>query len=147
MQVILLKDVPKFGKKNEVKNVPDGYARNMLFPKKLAVLATPELIKKIESEKKAIQVTKEVEKNLALKHLEALKEIVVTIQVKANEIGHLFSSIHENDILDALFKEHHISLGKEMIQLEKPIKEIGLHKVPIELYGKKSVFSVLVNRL
>lgn len=147
MQVILLKDVPKFGKKNEVKNVPDGYARNMLFPKKLAVLATPELIKKIESEKKAIQVTKEVEKTLALKHLEALKEIVVTIQVKANEIGHLFSSIHENDILDALFKEHHISLGKEMIQLEKPIKEIGLHKVPIELYGKKSVFSVLVNRL
>ncbi len=147
MQVILLKDVPKFGKKNELKNVPDGYARNMLFPKKLAILATPDLIKKLENEKKAIQITKELEKNLALKHLEILQKTTVTIKAKANDIGHLFSSIHEEDIIDALFKEHHISLGKDMIILEKPIKEVGLHQIPVELYGKKSEFNVLVDRL
>jgi large subunit ribosomal protein L9 len=147
MQVILLKDVPKFGKKNELKNVPDGYARNMLFPKKLAILATPELIKKLENEKKSIQITKELEKNLALKNLETLQKTTVTIKAKANEIGHLFSSIHEEDILNALFKEHHISLEKDMITLEKPIKEVGLHQIPIELYGKKSEFKVLIDRL
>jgi large subunit ribosomal protein L9 len=147
MQVILLSDVQKLGKKNEVKNVPDGYARNMLFPKNLAIPATPERLKKLKEEKEAVRVTKEIEKNLALKNLEALKGVTVTIKAKANEVGHLFSSIHEATILESLFKEHHITLGKEMLILSKPIKEVGLHQIPIELYGKKSELKILIDRI
>lgn len=147
MKVIFLKDVPKIGRKNEVKEVNSGYATNFLLPRKLAVLATDKAIKELELKQKVIVVEKEIEDNLLNRNLKELEGKVIHLSGKANEKGHLFSSFHKKEIIEALKKEYHIDLSEDIIKLDKPIKETGDIQVPIEVKGKKSFISLNIKSL
>ncbi len=144
MRVIFLKDVPRVGKRHDVKEVNDGYAMNFLLPRKLAKTATPKALQNLELQKKEIIIEREVQESLLLKNLEEIKGKVLHLQAKADEKGHLFSGIHTKEIVKAMKNEHHADIAEEFILLEKPIKEVGEFEIPIEVKGKKSSFKLLV---
>lgn len=145
MQVILLKDVPKIGRAHEVKNVNDGYAMNFLIPQKLAEISTPEKIKKLEERKKAVIIEKNIQEELLSKNLADLSGKEITITSRSNEKGHLFSAIHNDEIVAELLKEHRIQLDGNMIETEKPIKETGEHEITVSIGGKKTTFKLIVS--
>lgn len=144
MKVIFLKDIPRIGKKYDIKDVNDGYALNFLLPKKLVERATKESVLKLEQHKKEIVIEKEIEENLLIRNLEEIKDKIITIKCKANEKGSLFSSIHKKEILEAMKKEHNIEISEESIILEKPIKTIGEFEIPISIKSQKSSFRLIV---
>ncbi len=147
MKVIFLKDVPRVGRKNDVKEVNDGYALNFLLPNKLAIRGTPEAIKQLELKQKGIIIEKQIQEDLLLKNLKELEGKIISFKEKANEKGHLFKSIHAKEIVEALKKEHHVDIEESIIKLEKPIKELGEIKVPIEINGKKSFLSLEISSI
>lgn len=147
MRIIFLKDVPRVGKRHEVKNVNDGYAVNFLFPRNLAVLATDKNLAELERSKKEIVVEREVQEELLLKNLAEIKDITITIRGKANEQGHLFSAIHKKELVKTLGKEKHIDIGEDFIVLSKPIKEIGEFEIPVIIQDKKSFFKLIVEKI
>ena len=144
MRVIFLQDVPRVGKRHDVKEVNDGYAMNFLVPRKLAEPATPKALQALEQRQKEIAVEREVQEELLLKNLEEIKGKVVTLKAKADEKGHLFAQIHTKEIVDAMKAQHRADIGEEFIVLEKPIKAIGEFEIPIEIKGKKSSFKLIV---
>jgi large subunit ribosomal protein L9 len=133
MKVILLDDVRNVAKKYDVKDVSDGYARNFLFPNKLAETATPEAIKKLESMKAAHE--KEDKETLA--QLEAvarkINETKIQFEVKTDKSGAVFGSVNKESILKALREHKLIGTERIDIDLKYPIKELGEHVVPIDL--------------
>ncbi len=147
MKVIFLQSVPRVGKKDEVKEVNDGYATNFLFPKKLAEPATAKAVSSLEMRKKEIAIEREVQEELLLKNLEEIKGKTVTLHAKADDKGHLFAQIHTKEIIDAMKKEHRADISEEFIVLEKSIKQIGEFEIPIEIKGKKSSFKLIVERI
>lgn len=147
MKVIFLKDVPRVGKRHDVKEVNDGYAANFLFPRKLAEPATAKAVAELEKRRKNIEIEREVQEDLLLKNLEEIKGKVVHLAAKADEKGHLFSGIHKKELVGALHKEHHVEISEEFIDLEKPIKSIGEFEVPISIKGKKSSFKLTVEKI
>jgi len=126
-----LKDVASIGKKYDIKNVSDGYARNFLIPRKLAKIATTQTIQEIELTKKHGLKEKEIQQNLLEKNIESLQDLKISIKEKANEKGHLFASIDAKDISKILKNQHKLEITAEMIELEKPIKQIGKHKIKV----------------
>ena len=144
MKVIFLKDVPRVGKRHDIKKVNDGYAMNFLFPKKLAEPATAKAVAELEMRKKEIMIEREVQEDLLMKNLEEIKDKVVHMKGKADDKGHLFSGIHAKEIVEALHKEHHAEVSLESIALEKPIKQIGEFEIPIVVKNKKSSFKLIV---
>ncbi len=147
MKVILTKDVPKVGKRHDIKEVNDGYAANFLLPRQLAIPATAQAISDLEKRKKEIVVEREIQEELLMKNLEEIKGKVITIKGKANEKGNLFSAIHKKEIVDAMKLEHRAEINEEFIVLEKPIKEIGEFEIPIQIKGKKSSFKLKVEEI
>lgn len=144
MKVILLQDVPKIGKKYEVKEVSSGYAANFLIPKKLAEIATKKEMTRVELLKQATRMQQEIHTNLLYKNLHDVEGKEVHIKAVANKEGGLFKSIHTKDISDALKAEYQISLNPDYIQLEKPIKDTGAHDVVIDIEKKKATIRVIV---
>lgn len=144
MKVIFLSNVPRIGKKDEVKEVNAGYAQNFLFPKKLAIPATDASVSALEKSKKGKLVEKEIQNSLLEKVFETLKGGSINIEKKANEKGHFFSKFDKSDIIEAIEKDFHVKIKEEMIDLSNPIKEVGLHEVPIISNGKKTVIKVNV---
>ncbi len=134
MEVILLEDVKTLGKKGEIVNVSDGYARNMLLPKKLGVEATPKNLNDLKLKKahqqKLAQDNLEAAKEFA-KNLEG-KEIVLTLKV--GEGGKTFGSISAKEISDAAQEQIGMTLDKKKLQLESPIKSLGVTEVPLRLH-------------
>lgn len=147
MKVIFLQDVPRVGKRHDIKEVNDGYAINFLFPKNLAESATPKAIANLEKRKKEISIEKEIQEELLEKNLGEIKGKTVTIKAKADEKGHLFSGIHKKEIKEALVKEHRAEVGEEYIALEKPIKEVGEFEIPVSIKNKKSSFKLVVEKI
>jgi large subunit ribosomal protein L9 len=154
MKIIFLQDVPRVGKRHDIKEVSDGYALNFLLPRKLAVVATPQAMVELERRKKEIVIEREVQESLLLKNLEEIKGKTITIKAKADEKGHLFSAIHEKAIVEAMKNENRVDIGEEFIVLEKPIKEIGEFEIPIEIpapskagKNQKSSFKLIVAKL
>lgn len=147
MKVIFLKDVPKVGRKYDVKEVNDGYAMNFLLPRRLAELATSKALTELNKTKKTIEVERGVQTSLLMKNLEEIKGKVLHIQAKADDKGHLFSGIHRKEIVEAMHKEHHVEISEEFIVLEKPIKETGEHEIQIEIKDKKSSFKLIVQKI
>ena len=117
MRVIFLKDVPRVGKRHDIKEVNDGYAMNFLLPRHLAQTATPKAVAELETRMREVVIEKEVQENLLLKNLEEIKDKAITIKGKANEKGHLFSAIHKKEILQAMREQHHAEIGEEFILL------------------------------
>jgi large subunit ribosomal protein L9 len=147
MKVIFLKDVPKVGKRHDIKEVNDGYASNFLFPMKLAEKATPQSILNLERRQKEIKIERAIQEELLIKNLEEIKGKVITISGKANEKGSLFSAIHKKEIIDLMKKEHRADIDEDCILLPKPIKELGEFEIPITIKNKKSSFKLIVKAL
>ncbi|MCI9546741.1 MAG: 50S ribosomal protein L9 [Lachnospiraceae bacterium] len=134
MKVILLEDVKSLGKKGEIVNVSDGYARNMLLPKKLGAEATPKNLNDLKLKKahqqKLAQNNLESAQEFA-KNLEG-KEIVLTLKV--GEGGKTFGSISAKEISEAAQEQLGMTLDKKKLQLESPIKTLGTTEVPLRLH-------------
>ncbi len=134
MEVILLQDVKGTGKAGDIAKVSDGYARNMLFPKKLAVEATAANRKNLEKQKELEAAKRAAEKAEAEATKAKLDKASVTIKTKAGENGKIFGSITSMDIADELSKQAGITVDKKKIQLDNPIKSVGELTVAIKLY-------------
>lgn len=133
MKVIFLKDVKGKGKKGEVKNVAEGYARNYLFPNGLAVEATKSNMKNLEAQKKSEQKKKEEELQEAKQFKEELESMTIEIKAKSGEGGRLFGAISTKQIAEALAKANK-KVDKRKIMLEEPIRALGYTNVPIKIH-------------
>ena len=135
MKVVLLKDVKNMGKRDDIVNVSDGYARNFLFPQKLAAEATPGTLKEIER-KRAAQDAREAElKAEAMAKAELLKNKVIVLQVKCGEKGRLYGSVTSAEVAEALEKQHGIKADKRKIDIGDPIRETGIREISVWLYS------------
>ncbi len=134
MKVILLQDVKKVGSKGDILEVAEGYARNYLFPRKLAVEATQGHLRDLE-QKKAAEMKKKAQTLEKARELAAkLEMLTVKIPVKVGEGGKLFGSITSKDIAERLKNQHHIEIDKKKIDLENPIKSLGVYPVTAKLH-------------
>ena len=134
MKVILKENIKSIGKKDEVINVSDGYARNYLFAKNLAVEATPGNLAKLQTQKDSKQFKKSQEKEEAEKIAQRLSKLTIEIKVKAGENGKIFGGISSKEIAEKLKENYQIEVDKKKIDLKEPIKTIGIKKVDIKLY-------------
>lgn len=132
MQVILLKDVAKVGRRNEVKNVADGYGRNFLVGRGLAVVATPDALARLKTQLSQNKAHMEIQHTLLAKSLETLKDLKITVKVKADKDGHLFAGLRPDVIVEAVKKEAKIELDSEWLVMDKPIKMTGDHTIEIK---------------
>ena len=134
MKVILLDNIKGVGKKDEIINASDGYARNFLLPKKLAVEANSANMSKLKAKQDSNAYRKNVEKEDAQKVAEKLKGILLKISVKAGENGKIFGSITSKEIAENLKTQYQIEVDKKKIELKEPIKTLGSFTVQIRLY-------------
>lgn len=134
MKVILLKDVKGTGKKGEVKEVAEGYARNYLIPQKLAVAATQGNMNALKDQKRREERRKEEERKEAKALAEKLNNMKVTFPMKLGKEGRTFGSITSKQISDTLKKKHQMNVDKRKIQLNQPIRSLGVTKVPVKLH-------------
>lgn len=138
MEVILRADLDKLGARGQVVNVAAGYARNYLFPKKLAVAAT-EANKKIIEQERLAHLRKEAKEKAGAEDLAGLLAgVSVTLAEKAGEMDQLFGSVTVKDIAEALARRGY-NIDRRKIHLEEPIKQLGDHKVPIRLHREVTV--------
>lgn len=133
MQVILREDIKNLGQMGSVVNVKDGYARNFLIPKGLAVEANPKNIRALEHEKRKIQELAKRAKASAEDFASKLSGKTITIKAKAGEEDKLFGSVTAMDIADALKKEG-LDIDKKKILLEEPIKRLGSYAVNVKIH-------------
>jgi large subunit ribosomal protein L9 len=136
MKVILLKDVKGTGKKNEVKEVSDGYARNFLLPKKLAVPADNTNMKELNEKNKSKENKAQKEYEAAVELGKRMEELNVVIYSKAGDGGRLFGSITSKDIAEQIKKQHNIEVDKRKITLDEPIRVLGSRFVDIKIHQK-----------
>ena len=134
MKVILTQDIKGVGKKDEIINANDGYARNFLLPRKLAVEANAQNMSLLQGRKDSANFKKEQEKENALKIQEKLSKIMLKIKVKAGENGKIFGSITSKEIAIELKNQYNIEIDKKKILLKDSIKEIGIFNIEIKLY-------------
>ena len=133
MKVILRKDIEKLGNAGDIVTVKDGYARNYLLPRGLAVPATPGNLRAIEEEKKLAELRANREKRAAEKLAEKLNSVSVTATVSVGEEDKIFGAVTTQMIAD-LLKEKGYDIDRRKIHLEEPIKALGIYDVPIKLH-------------
>jgi large subunit ribosomal protein L9 len=133
MEVILREDVERLGSRGQVVKVADGYARNFLLPKRLAVAATDSNRKIVEQERQAHLRREAKQKGEAEDLAKLLGGVTVTIAQKAGENDQLFGSVTAKDVADALAQQNY-TIDRRKVQLEEPIKQLGEFKVPVRLH-------------
>lgn len=134
MKVILQLDVKGTGKKGQILEVADGFARNFLFPKKLAIEATTGNIQDVSHKKAVEQRRKEKEKEDAIKLGVKLHALQIEIKTKTGEGGRLFGSVTSKEIAEALKKQHGIELDKRKLEIKEPIKNLGNFEVHVKVH-------------
>lgn len=145
MKVILTQDVKAQGKKGDLINVSDGYARNFLFPKGLAKEASKQAMNELEGKRGAEAYRRNLEEEKARNIAERMKDITVTLKAKAGEGGRLFGSITSKDIAEALKAQFNIDIDKRKLEMKDGIKACGTFEVPVRLYaGIVGAFKVSV---
>ena len=141
MKVILLRDVAKIGRRNDIVELPDGYAQNQLIPKKWAEPATPANIKKITAQKAANNAHDEADKTRFDTVVAQLKNETLLVEAGPDDNGHLFKAVKEEDIANSATAKG-IQLDKSWIVVAKPIKALGAHEITIKR-GQRSVVSTI----
>ena len=134
MKVILKTDIKGVGKKDQVINASDGYARNFLFPKNLAVEANAENMSKLKAKQDSNAFKKSQEKEEAQKIADKLSKILMKVQVKAGENGKIFGGVSSKEIAENLEKQYSIKVDKKKIDLKETIKTLGMFTIEIKLY-------------
>lgn len=138
MKVILLKDVPKVGKKDQIVEVNQGHAINLLIPRKLARPASAGDIKSIQNKNEALKKNNQEKTQKGKDMLKVLNGETVSISEKANEKGHLFSKVQLEEVLKAISDQTGIQVEKAWIKNFDQIKSVGEFKINLEAFGEKS---------
>ncbi|RDY20400.1 50S ribosomal protein L9 [Criibacterium bergeronii] len=148
MQVILLKDIKGTGKKGDLKEVADGYARNYMFPRGLAEEASKTNLNLLAQKKSSDTFKKQTQEAEALEIKKQLKDFTLLIKAKAGEENKLFGSITSKDIEQELLSQKGLSIDKKKIDLKEPIKTLGSFSVDLKLFtGVTSTLKVVVEAL
>lgn len=134
MKVILIEDVKSLGKQGQMVNVSNGYARNMLFPKKLGVEATPKNINDLKLQKAHEDKVAKENLEAAKKFKEELETKQVTVSIKVGENGRTFGSVSTKEISEAAKAQLGYEIDKKKMQLANPIRELGTTMVPVKLH-------------
>lgn len=134
MKVILQADIKGVGKKDQVIEASDGYARNYLFPKKLAIEANAENMNEWKAKQNSQAYKKSQEKEEAKKIAKKMENIMVKVEIRAGENGRIFGSVSSKEIAENLEKQHKITVDKKKIDLKEPIKSLGVRVVDVKLY-------------
>ena len=134
MKVILKADIKGVGKKDQIIEASDGYARNFLFPKKLAVEANNENMSKLNAKNQSKAYQKEQEKQEAQKIADKMSKILLKIEVKAGENGKIFGGVSSKEIAENLEEKYSIKIDKKKIDLKETIKTLGTATVNIKLF-------------
>lgn len=143
MKVIFLKDVKNVGKKDDIKEVSNGYALNYLFPQKLAELADDKKIKQLEN-KFFNEKQKQVKQEKNLDNISnKISKLKITISAKANDVGHLFGGITAQELSKILQEKHGLQIDVSKIELEHHIKTLGEHRVGIKLGQSNEPFLIV----
>ena len=135
MKVVLLADVKSQGKKGQVIDVSEGYAKNFLFPKKLAVAANNQILTEIKGKEDARLHNIELEKKAARETAEKLSSVTVRITTKAGTDGRTSGSVTAKDVAEALEAQHKIKVDRRKITLDNPIKAFGTYILDVKLYA------------
>ena len=135
MKVILLQDVPGSGKRDDIVNVSDGYARNFLFPKKLAVEATAGASKEIERKRAAAARAEAEAKAEATAKAAEMKGKIVVLPVKCGEKGRLYGSITSADVVGELERQHGVKVDKKKVELSEQVKQVGDYAITVKLHA------------
>lgn len=136
MKVILVEDVKSLGKKGDIVNVSDGYARNMLFPKKLGLEATSKNINDLKLQRAHEDKVAKEQLDAARAFKAELESKEVTVSIKVGENGRTFGSVSTKELAEAAKEQLGYDIDKKKMQLSSPIKELGTTKVPIRLHPK-----------
>ena len=145
MKVILTQDVKSQGKKGQLVEVSDGYARNFLLPKKLAVIATAENLNTMKQQEKARKAQEAAEKAEAEDTAKKLKDMTVKIAAKAGEGGRLFGAVTAKEVSEALSAQYGVNIAKTKLVLDEPIKACGGYQIKAKLgYEVVGTVSVMV---
>jgi large subunit ribosomal protein L9 len=146
MQIILQEDIEKLGTRGQVVEVAEGYARNFLLPRKLAMPASAGNLKRLEKIRTTLAKLTATEREQAQKVAEELSTVVITLIRKAGENDQMFGSVTTSDLAQELSSRGH-SVDKRKIQLDEPIKLLGEYQVSVKLYSDVTgQFKVIVNR-
>lgn len=144
MKIILLENVKKLGKKDEIIEVADGYARNVLIPKKLGIEATNANINSVKLKNKNEEKKDENMRNIALSDKEKIEKATITLKIKAGANGKTFGSINSKEVSDGIKEVIGLDIDKKDIDLGEPIKNIGRYTVKVRLY-KEVVANANIN--
>ena len=134
MKVILMTDVPALGHRGETRDVANGYARNFLLPRKLAVLATPANLKNVEHLKRQRQKEEDRALEAAKATAAKIEALTLAVTARASEDGRLYGSVSAQDVIEFL-ERHQVSVEKRRVHLEEAIKAVGDYQVPVRLHG------------
>ena len=134
MKVILSQDIKELGKSGSVVNVAEGYARNFLFPRKLAAPADAGAMKSLQQKKRVLEIKGEHQLAEAKEIAEKLNNLKVIIKAKTGTGTKLYGSVTSQDVADALLRDHHFSIDKRKLHITEPIKSLGTFEVPMKLH-------------
>ncbi len=135
MKLILLQDVKGQGKKGELINVSDGYARNFLLPKKLAKEATPQAMAELRNAETSKRIQDEKERARAKETAEKLEGSVVKLSRSSGADDKMYGSVTSKEIAEALSEQHGIEIDRRKLQIDEPIKAYGTYSIPVKLYA------------
>ncbi|MBI5530354.1 MAG: 50S ribosomal protein L9 [Candidatus Doudnabacteria bacterium] len=144
MKVILLKDTPGQGKKGEIKEVNDGYANNFLIAKGFAQTASPQIQAHVQKEKKEAEAKKQKELARLQNAKLDLEKRSFVVKIKVGDKGQIFSGVHDKDVVAVVNSKTGLALEKSQVELDKPIKELGQHKVKIKLGPNLTAMASLI---
>jgi len=133
MKIILMEDVTTLGRRGDVREVANGYARNFLLPKKLAVPATPANLQNLDHLKRQRERTENRAREVARDAAGRIAALTLTVTTRASEDGRLFGSVSAQDVVEYL-ERHEIPVDKRRVLLEEPIKALGEYRVPVKLH-------------
>lgn len=136
MKIILLQDVKSLGKKGEIVNVSDGYARNMILPKKLGLEATPKNLNDLKLQQKNAEKVAQENLEAARAFAKNLEDKEVVLYLKTGEGGKIFGSVSTKEIAEAVKAQLSLEIDKKKLVLPNPIKVLGVTQVPVKLHPK-----------
>ncbi|MBO5143717.1 MAG: 50S ribosomal protein L9 [Clostridia bacterium] len=134
MKVILTQDIKSVGKKGQILDASDGYARNYLLPKKLAVVADATNLNELKTKQEANKYKKDMSMASAKELSEKMKDFELVFKIKAGENGKIFGSVTSKDIADELNKKYFVEVDKKKVMLSDAIKTLGVYNVEIKLF-------------